>query len=67
MQTSTACDDTLPSIFFADVCHKVVGTANFETEDFLEVFAFEPYLITKFCAEIWGVDEGGLFEYLVDL
>ena len=64
--TSTACDNTLPSIFFGDVCHEVVGAANFEAEDLLEVFAFEPYLISQFRAEVWGEDEGCLFEYLVD-
>lgn len=64
--TGTACDDALPSVFFADVCHEVVGTANFEAEDLLEVFALEPYLISQFCAEIWGEDEGSLFEYVVD-
>lgn len=64
--TSTACDDTLPPVFFADVGHEVVGTANLETENLLQVFAFKPYVISEFCAKIRCVDEGSLFEYLVD-
>jgi len=65
--TGAASDDAFPPLLLGKAGHKVVRAANFEAENLLEILALEIDLVSKFCAEIRGMDKRCLFKDLVDL
>lgn len=64
--TSAASNDPFPSFLISQVRHEVISSADLETEYFLEVFSFEPYLITEFCTQIRCKDKRGFFDDIID-
>lgn len=63
--TGTTSDDAFPAFFFGERGHEIVSSSDLEAEDFLEVLAFEPYLVAKLCAEVLCENEGCFFDDLV--
>lgn len=63
--TSAAGNDALPPLLWAKRSHEVVRPPDLETEDLLQVFSLQPYLVPQFGTQIRRIHERRFFQNIV--
>ena len=64
--TGAASDHSFPAFVLVQARHEIVGSTDFETEDFLQILSLEPYLTPQPSAQERRKNERSFLEDLVD-
>lgn len=64
--TSTTGYDPFPPLILRETRHEVVCAPNLETEHLVKIFTFKIDLVAKFRAQVFGENERGLLDDVVD-
>ena len=67
LPTRTASNNTFPPLFRSQTSHEIERSSNFEAENLLQVFSFQPDLIAEFCTEVRSMNQWRFFENVINL